>query len=109
MKNSKACKKRGEKRNKVDQVHAGDTEDTDSDESLGRVMEHSMEVVRRTGQSAGKCKVVTMGIQAVDRGKHMERVEFKPLVDSGVHKTLVSEADWKVMKKKNKLLKIKKC
>jgi hypothetical protein len=39
----------------------------------------------------------------------MEWVEFKPLVDGGVHKTLISEANWKVMKKKNKSLRIKKC
>ena len=62
-----------------------------------------------SSQSAGKCRVVTMDIQAVDKGQHMERLEFKPLVDSGVHKTLISEADWKVMKKKNKSLRIKKC
>ena len=37
----------------------------------------------QTGQSAGKCRVVTMDIQAVDKGQHMERVEFKPLADSG--------------------------
>jgi hypothetical protein len=90
-------------------VNASDTEETDSDESVGRVVEHSAEVVRQTGQSAGKCRVVTMDIQAVDKGQHMERLEFKPLVDSGVHKTLISEADWKVMKKKNKSLRIKKC
>ena len=44
-----------------------------------------------------------MGIQAVDQGKHMDMVEFKPSVDSGVNKTLLSESDWKVMIKKNKL------
>ena len=103
MKNSKACRNK----EKVDQVHASDTEDTDSDESVGRVEEHNMEVGRQTGPGAGKCRVVTMEIQVVDKGKHMEKVEFKPLVDSGVHKTLLSEADWRVMK--NKSLRIKKC
>ena len=34
-----------------------------------------------------------------------EMVEFKPLVDSGVH----NESDWKVIKKRNQSLKIKKC
>ena len=48
-------------------------------------------------------------IQAVDKRQHMEKMEFNPLVDSGVYKTLVSEADWKVMRKKNKMLRIKKC
>jgi hypothetical protein len=78
MKNSKACKKSGDKKEKVDQVHASDTEDTDSDKSVGRVVEHSTEVVRQTGQSAGKCRVVTLEIQAVDKGQHMGMVQFKP-------------------------------
>ena len=108
MKNSKACKMRGGKE-KVDQVHASDTEDTDSDESVNTVVEHSTETVCRAGQKTGGCKVVDMIIQAVDKGQHMEKVEFKPLVDSGVYKTLLSEADWKVMRKRNKTLNIKKC
>ena len=54
-----------------------------------------------------QCNMVTMGIQAVDRGNHMERVEFKPLVDSGVHKNLLSESDWKVMKKKKVLSEVR--
>ena len=83
--------------------------DTDSDESVGRVAECGTETVRQTGQKAGKCKVVTLTIQAVDKGQHMQKVEFRPLVDSGVYRTLVSEADWNVMKKKNKTLRIKRC
>ena len=53
--------------------------------------------------------MVNLTIQAVDKGQHMQKVEFRPLVDSGVYRTLVSEADWKIMKKKNKTLKIKQC
>ena len=108
MKNSKACKKRGGKE-KVDRVDASDTEDTDSDVSVGRVVEHSTETVCRAGQRAGKCKVVNLTIQAVDKGQHMKKVEFMPLVDSGVYRTLLSEADWTIMRKKNKTLNIKKC
>ena len=109
MKNSKACKKRGGKE-KVDQVDG----DTDSDESVGRVAEFGTETVRQTEHKTwsgnpGKCKVVTLTIQAVDEGQHMQKVEFRPLVDSGVFRTLVSEADWNVMKKKNKTLRIKRC
>ena len=77
--------------------------------SVGIVVEHTTETVCRAGQRAGKCKEVDMVIQAVDKGQHMEKVEFKPLVDSGVYRTLISEADWKVMKKKNRSLRIKKC
>ena len=88
MKNAKACKKRGGKE-KVDQVDG----DTDSDESVGRVAEFGTETVRQTGQKtwsgkAGKCKVVNLTIQAVDKGQHMQKVEFRPLVDSGVYRTV---------------------
>jgi hypothetical protein len=31
-----------------------------------------------------------MEIQAVDKGRHVEMVELKPLVDSDVHKTLIT-------------------
>ena len=39
----------------------------------------------------------------------MKKVEFMPLLGSGVYRTLVSEADWTIMRKKNKTLNIKKC
>ena len=80
-------------------MQASDTEDTDSESSVGRVTEHNTEIVRQAGQRTSKCKVVTMKIQAVDNGRHREMMEFKPLVDSGVHKTLICESDWKVIKK----------
>ena len=70
MKNSEACKKRGVKE-KVDQVDARDTERTDSDMSVGRVVEHDTETVCRAAQRTGKCKVVNLTIQAVDKGQHM--------------------------------------
>ena len=95
MKNSKSCKKKYSKKEKVDQVQDSDTEDTDSDCTVGRVTEQSTEVVRQTGQGAGKCRVVSMEIQAVDKGQHMLSLEFQPLVDSGVHKTLISETGGK--------------
>ena len=91
----------------MDQVN--NSEYLDSDESIGRVLEHYVEVVGQTGPSAGKCNLVTMEIGVVDKGKQIGMVKFKPLVDSRVHKTLLSEADWNFLKKKNKSLKIKKC
>ena len=67
MKNSKSCKKKYSKKEKVDQVQDSDTEDTDSDCTVGRVTEQSTEVVRQTGQGAGKCRVVSMEIRQSTR------------------------------------------
>ena len=80
----------------MDRVDATDNERSDDDESVGRVAEFGTETVRQTGHKtwsgkAGKCKVVNLTIQAVDEGQHMQKVEFRPLVDSGVYRTLVSE------------------
>ena len=107
MKGSKACKN-PKKKEKVDQVKDSG-EETDSGSSVGRVTERHAETVRQAQQTKGRCAVVSMDIQAVNRGRPSKMIQFRPLVDSGVHKTLLSEADWAVMQSQDKMLRIKKC
>ena len=80
---------------------ASDTEETDSDESVGRIIEHEGHLPDRS-----ELRQVQGGDHG-DTGSGPRQAHgdcgVQALVDSGVHKTLLSESDWKVMIKKNKL------
>ena len=46
-----------------------------------------------------------------DHGKPSRETNLNMLIDSGVHKTIISEKDWNLVKPKSgeKMLKLKKC
>ena len=97
-KGSKACKKPkpAVKPKKVDKTRQVQEEDTDS-EGVGRVTE--VEPVRAVRAADARKATVTM--TGVDRGTPGVATQTQLLIDSGVHKTLLSEKDWKQISRRN--------
>ena len=75
---------------------------------MGRVIEHTTEGVRALPGHTSKSAEVK--IVALDHGTASQAATVKLLIDSGVNKTLLSEADWAKIKSKkgNPKLKLKK-
>jgi len=71
--------------------------ETDS-EGMGRVLESNTEGVRALQGNKAKSKTATISITALDHGTASHPSNIKLLIDSGVSKTLLSEADWKKIK-----------
>ena len=67
--------------------------DTYSGESLGCVLEETCEKVRAVGSLQSKS--ATLKFTALDHGIKSLSLECDFIIDSGVHKTLLSEKDWK--------------
>ena len=107
MKGSKACKKPKPKFKKKDtarQVETGSEVDSTDSEASNRVTEEYQ--VRAVQQEHTRQAEVV--ITAIDHGTEGAKAEVKLLIDSGVHKTLLSEADWKVVgKQRNGVGKVK--
>ena len=80
-------------------------EDTDSEESVGRISE----VVHHAKEDNISCMLAPISITAVDRGRRSQTVSISLLVDSGVTKTLICEDDWKNMTRSDPKLKPKHC
>ena len=91
FKGSAACKA---PKVKVKSV-AGEDKDTGSDtdsDTIGRVMEENVEVVRAsTKKGDAKAKV---SITVLDHGRPSQETHVRLLIDSGVNKTLISDKDW---------------
>ena len=99
-KGSKACKKPkpAVKPKKVDKARQVQEEETDSDsEGVGRVTE--VEPVRAVRHADARKATVTM--TGVDKGTPGVATQTQLLIDSGVHKTLISEKDWKQISRRN--------
>ena len=111
MKGSRACSQFKRKKQKPTVNKGEDAEDSVSDtEPVGRVEQVTTEKVRQASQEEGDKEVqVNLEIQAVDHGKKSSFVKFQPLVDTGVHKTLLNEADWKKLKEVEPSLQHKRC
>ena len=118
---SATCKKTSEmvksQRNKVksNALEENEESETDSDmEDSNRVVEEFMEVDRLAEEvgavpgAKSSCKLV---FTAKDHGRPSKETNLNLLIDSGVHKTIISEKDWNLVKPKSgeKRLKLKKC
>ena len=98
FKGSAVCKKKknlkGGKKKKVDtrkvEEPAEDTDGSDTD-SIGRVTE----VVRAAGE---KSRATDLKFTVLDHGRKAKDVKIQLLIDSGVHKTLLSEEHWSLVK-----------
>ena len=111
-----ACRKKKEKKGnrkpkqqQVREVSEEEDDDTDSDVSLGRVLESQPEEVNAAEQASEKNVTVSLQFTAFDKGNPSDTVKFEPLVDSGVHKTLLSEEDWMKVVNGGRKVRIKKC
>ena len=93
----------------VRELFEEDDDDTDSDVSLGRVIETLPEAVNAADQPSEKNVTVSLQFISLDKGMPSDTVDFEPLVDSGVHKTLLSEEDWRKVVNGDKKVRIKKC
>ena len=83
---------------KVDKARQVQEEETDSDsEGVGRVTE--VEPVRAVRHADARKATVTM--TGVDKGTPGVATQTQLLIDSGVHKTLLSEKDWKQVSRRN--------
>ena len=113
FKGSSACKKKKKTKTekstkqKVNEVSEEDTEDTDS--SVGRVVESGSEKVNAANQQSVKNITTHLKLTALDKGRPSDEVDVELLVDSGVHKTLLSERDWQKLAKGDRKAKIKRC
>jgi hypothetical protein len=67
--------------------------ETDSNESVNRVEEITAENIR--GVKADPAKIAKVTLTALDHGVKSKETKMELLIDSGVHKTLLREEDWK--------------
>ena len=111
-KKPKSSKQR--KREKVRSVQQKDEnssqEETDSEiESSNRVVEEMVATAHVKGSE--KQMHAKVGVVALDRGRPSQQAEMHMLIDSGVHKTLVSESDWRKIKCRQgeDKIRLKKC
>ena len=113
---SKACKK-PRKHTKKDRVRAVEKDkDTDSadeetnsdEETSNRVTETGRENLVNAAQERKQKQVhACMKVVVLDKNRPSRETHMKMLIDSGVHKTLVSEEDWKKVKRKKGEARIK--
>ena len=78
-------KKKKGKESRVNKVQEGE-EETDSDSSVGRVL--------RVGKVEGEDKRIRVKLGITDPGNQEFRVEFEPLTDTGVRRTIMNRTDW---------------
>ena len=116
FKNTKTCpkkkkaKKEATRRLESDQSELSDESDTE--ESVGRVKEEESDDVRALKDKVEqKSEEALMKVIIKDHKELSKPVDVKLLIDSGVHKTLLSEKDWNRVKpmRGNKPAKLKVC
>ena len=81
----------------------------DTDSSVGRVVESGSEKVNAANQCSVKNITAHLKLTALDKGRPSDEVDVELLVDSGVHKTLLSERDWQKLAQGERKVKIKRC
>ena len=88
------------KKVKTRNVKEESSDDTESNESVGRVKEEPTEVVRsvENDKKSKDEETAEVMIEAVNLQEKSEDTKVSLLIDSGVKRTLVSEKDWKKMK-----------
>ena len=115
LKNTKTCpKKKKVKKEATRRLESDQSElsnESDSEESVGRVEEESEDVRALKDNVELKSEEALMKVIIKDHKELSKPVYVKLLIDSGVHKTLLSEKDWDRVKpmRGNKPAKLKVC
>ena len=113
-KKPKASKQKGKERVRSvqhkEEEEESSQEDTDSEiESSNRVVEEV--VATATVEGSEKQVHAKLNVVALDRGRPSQQADVQMLIDSGVHKTLMSEKDSRKIKcrRGDEKIKLKKC